>query len=212
MSSGDEKECYREMLEEGDVAMSPGVGFGPAGEGYLRLALVENEKRLKQAVRQMGRASSCRRRRGRRGESIGRCAVERSHGRSRKRKSKMSPLISPGGEGRVTWTGFFQNQYGRFVPSWLRDNRLLNLVTPNARYFGLFRRFRDMQAFHEWHYRVDPLFRRTDLLRDPTIRKYGPIGRLWHGSPGWLQETYVGLGFANVAAGAYLVYRELTEE
>jgi alanine-synthesizing transaminase len=44
------------MLEEGDVAMSPGVGFGPAGEGYVRLALVENEKRLKQAVRQMGRA------------------------------------------------------------------------------------------------------------------------------------------------------------
>jgi alanine-synthesizing transaminase len=43
------------LLEEADVAVSPGAGFGPAGEGHLRLALVENENRLKQAVRQIGR-------------------------------------------------------------------------------------------------------------------------------------------------------------
>ena len=43
------------LLQEGDVAVSPGSGFGPAGEGYLRLALVENEERLRQAVRQIGR-------------------------------------------------------------------------------------------------------------------------------------------------------------
>jgi len=43
------------LLEEGDVAVSPGAGFGPAGEGYLRMALVENENRLRQAVRQIGR-------------------------------------------------------------------------------------------------------------------------------------------------------------
>ncbi len=43
------------LLEQGDVAVSPGSGFGPAGEGYLRLALVENEQRLRQAVRQIGR-------------------------------------------------------------------------------------------------------------------------------------------------------------
>jgi len=43
------------LLEEGDVAASPGSGFGPAGEGYLRMALVENEARLRQAVRQIGR-------------------------------------------------------------------------------------------------------------------------------------------------------------
>ena len=43
------------LLEEGGVAVSPGTGFGPAGEGYLRLALVENENRLRQAVRMMGR-------------------------------------------------------------------------------------------------------------------------------------------------------------
>jgi alanine-synthesizing transaminase len=43
------------LLEEGDVAVSPGTGFGPAGEGYLRMSLVENENRLRQAVRQIGR-------------------------------------------------------------------------------------------------------------------------------------------------------------
>lgn len=43
------------LLEHGDVAVSPGSGFGPAGEGFLRLALVENENRLRQAVRQIGR-------------------------------------------------------------------------------------------------------------------------------------------------------------
>jgi alanine-synthesizing transaminase len=43
------------LLEEGDVVVSPGSGFGPAGEGFMRLALVENENRLRQAVRQIGR-------------------------------------------------------------------------------------------------------------------------------------------------------------
>ncbi|NLE37542.1 MAG: aminotransferase class I/II-fold pyridoxal phosphate-dependent enzyme [Pirellulaceae bacterium] len=47
------------LLAEGDVAVSPGGGFGPAGEGYLRLALVENENRLRQAVRQIGRCLEC---------------------------------------------------------------------------------------------------------------------------------------------------------
>ena len=44
------------LLEEAEVAVSPGRGFGEAGEGYLRLALIENEQRLRQAVRQIGRA------------------------------------------------------------------------------------------------------------------------------------------------------------
>ena len=43
------------LLDEAEVAVSPGSGFGPAGEGYLRLALVENENRLRQAVRQISR-------------------------------------------------------------------------------------------------------------------------------------------------------------
>ena len=43
------------LLEEAEVAVSPGGAFGPSGEGYLRLALVENVHRLRQAVRQIHR-------------------------------------------------------------------------------------------------------------------------------------------------------------
>ena len=43
------------LLEEAEVAVSPGRGFGETGEGFLRLALIENEHRLRQAVRQIGR-------------------------------------------------------------------------------------------------------------------------------------------------------------
>jgi alanine-synthesizing transaminase len=43
-------------MERADVAVAPGRAFGEEGEGFLRLALVENESRLKQSVRQMGRA------------------------------------------------------------------------------------------------------------------------------------------------------------
>ena len=43
------------LLEEANVVVSPGRGFGETGEGFLRLALVENAHRLRQAVRQIGR-------------------------------------------------------------------------------------------------------------------------------------------------------------
>jgi alanine-synthesizing transaminase len=49
-----------QLLEKANVAVSPGSGFGPAGEGYCRMSLVENENRLKQAVRQIGRALNTR--------------------------------------------------------------------------------------------------------------------------------------------------------
>jgi alanine-synthesizing transaminase len=45
------------LLEEGGVAVSPGAGFGSEGEGYLRLAIVENSNRLRQAVREIGRCT-----------------------------------------------------------------------------------------------------------------------------------------------------------
>lgn len=44
------------LLREGEVAVSPGVGFGTRGEGYVRFALVENEQRLRQAVRGIKKA------------------------------------------------------------------------------------------------------------------------------------------------------------
>ena len=43
------------LLEEAEVAVSPGRGFGETGEGFLRLALIENDQRLRQAARQIGR-------------------------------------------------------------------------------------------------------------------------------------------------------------
>ncbi len=39
------------LLKEGDVVCSPGLAFGDNGEGFLRFALVENEHRIKQAIR-----------------------------------------------------------------------------------------------------------------------------------------------------------------
>jgi alanine-synthesizing transaminase len=42
------------MLEKALVAVSPGIGFGPMGEGYVRFALVENEHRIRQATRSIG--------------------------------------------------------------------------------------------------------------------------------------------------------------
>jgi len=43
------------ILDEAEVLVSPGIGFGPAGEGHIRMSLVENTQRIRQAVRQMNR-------------------------------------------------------------------------------------------------------------------------------------------------------------
>ena len=43
------------LLEKASVAVSPGVGFGEYGEGYVRIALVENEQRIRQAARNIRR-------------------------------------------------------------------------------------------------------------------------------------------------------------
>lgn len=39
------------LIEKADLAVSPGVGFGEFGEGFVRIALVENEQRIRQAAR-----------------------------------------------------------------------------------------------------------------------------------------------------------------
>ena len=57
-------EAYREagsmlfsklLIEEAGVAVAPGVGFGEYGEGYVRIGLVENEHRIRQAARNVKR-------------------------------------------------------------------------------------------------------------------------------------------------------------
>jgi alanine-synthesizing transaminase len=42
-----------EMMNRANVAVAPGAGFGEEGDGWLRLALVENENRIRQALKQM---------------------------------------------------------------------------------------------------------------------------------------------------------------
>ena len=39
------------LVENAGVAVSPGIGFGEHGEGYVRIAMVENEQRIRQAAR-----------------------------------------------------------------------------------------------------------------------------------------------------------------
>jgi len=43
------------LLREAEVAVSPGVGFGEYGDGHVRIALVENEQRIRQATRNLKR-------------------------------------------------------------------------------------------------------------------------------------------------------------
>ena len=44
------------LVRDARVAASPGVGFGPGGEGFVRFALVENEQRIGQATLNLKRA------------------------------------------------------------------------------------------------------------------------------------------------------------
>ena len=44
------------LIKEANLAVSPGVGFGLGGEGYVRFALIENEQRIAQAARNLKRA------------------------------------------------------------------------------------------------------------------------------------------------------------
>ncbi len=51
----DSLEFSKKLLEEAKVAVSPGVGFGEYGEGYVRFGLIENEHRTRQAIRNIKR-------------------------------------------------------------------------------------------------------------------------------------------------------------
>ena len=43
------------LVTEAHVAVSPGVGFGPGGEGHVRFALIENRQRIGQGIRNLRR-------------------------------------------------------------------------------------------------------------------------------------------------------------
>ncbi len=48
-------EFSKQLLTEADVAVSPGIGFGHYGDQYVRIALIENEKRIRQAAKNIKR-------------------------------------------------------------------------------------------------------------------------------------------------------------
>ncbi len=53
-------EFSKQLLKEAEVAVAAGVGYGEEGEGYVRIAMVENEQRLRQAARNIKRFLSTR--------------------------------------------------------------------------------------------------------------------------------------------------------
>jgi CHASE3 domain sensor protein len=48
-------EFSKQLLTQAEVAVAPGVGYGEDGEGFVRIAMVENEQRLRQAARNIKR-------------------------------------------------------------------------------------------------------------------------------------------------------------
>ncbi|MCV0382384.1 MAG: LL-diaminopimelate aminotransferase [Erythrobacter sp.] len=48
-------EFSKRLLQQADVAVAPGVGYGEEGEGFVRIAMVENEQRIRQAARNVKR-------------------------------------------------------------------------------------------------------------------------------------------------------------
>ena len=48
-------EFSKRLLVEAQVAVSPGIGFGEYGDKYVRIALIENEKRIRQAAKNIKR-------------------------------------------------------------------------------------------------------------------------------------------------------------
>ena len=50
-SNFNKREFAKELMLKADVAVAPGVAFGEYGEGFVRVGLVENEQRIKQAAK-----------------------------------------------------------------------------------------------------------------------------------------------------------------
>ena len=49
--AGGSLEFAKQLLAQAKVSVSPGIGFGDHGDDYVRFALIENESRIRQAVR-----------------------------------------------------------------------------------------------------------------------------------------------------------------
>jgi alanine-synthesizing transaminase len=42
------------LMQESQLAVSPGIGFGPLGEGFVRFSLIENDERVRAATKRVG--------------------------------------------------------------------------------------------------------------------------------------------------------------
>jgi alanine-synthesizing transaminase len=51
-------EFVKLLVQEAHIALSPGIGFGPMGEGYVRFSLIENEQRTREAAHRIGEVLS----------------------------------------------------------------------------------------------------------------------------------------------------------
>ncbi|MCK4982950.1 MAG: aminotransferase class I/II-fold pyridoxal phosphate-dependent enzyme, partial [Victivallaceae bacterium] len=56
--NGDSMAASKAFLDEADIIATPGVGFGPAGEGYIRMALTVDKDRITEAVNRLSNVIS----------------------------------------------------------------------------------------------------------------------------------------------------------
>jgi alanine-synthesizing transaminase len=47
-------EFAKTLMKEAQIAVSPGIGFGPMGEGYVRFSLIEEDSRVRAAMSRIG--------------------------------------------------------------------------------------------------------------------------------------------------------------
>jgi len=86
------------------------------------------------------------------------------------------------------------DRWSKYLPEWLVDNRA-NVIKKGA----------TQEAYYKWHYKVDPSFYGTAGWSGKALglEKYNLAGRLWYGSPSWLQWTAGGLAGADAALWGY---------
>ena len=51
----DSMSCAKAFLDQADIVATPGNGFGPGGEGYIRMAITMDKERINQAVERLGK-------------------------------------------------------------------------------------------------------------------------------------------------------------
>ena len=130
------------LLEQGNVAVSPGSGFGTAGEGFLRMSLVENEQRLRRLFDKLENASSISQRPARvDGHRILTCFS----GRSRRRMSLFQGFRGIQFVGGIPWSTDVVSINGCLV-----SGCRLGIFREMTGFRGNFVAFADLDGCGEW--------------------------------------------------------------